>query len=351
MELLSQDMIDSLLSGASKKSEADSPLTDMEIDALGESVNISMGAAAKALSTMINLKVMITTPEVSIEDREEFEYKSMSPAVGVKIKYVEGLSGFNFFVMKQKDVKTIVDIMMGGMSDGDESEFSELYSSAISEIMNQMMGASSTSLATFFDMKINISTPECVIIEENVNPTDELARDSKIVVIKLRLKIGDIIDSEFINVMDVAFAKKLAANLINSKLSAGTKGQEPPEIREIRETQQAAQARPKSAAPAGNYPSAAFSDFDAPAPRGASQSNLDIIMDVPLEIIVQIGKTKRPVKEIIEFSQGSVIELEKQAGDPVDILVNGELIAKGDVVVIDDNFGVRITEILTAYKR
>ncbi len=349
MELLSQDMIDSLLSGAGNKSEAESPLTDMEIDALGESVNISMGAAAKALSTMINQKVMITTPVVSIEDREEFEYKSMSPAVGVKIKYVEGLSGLNFFVMKQKDVKTIVDIMMGGTPNDDDSEFSELHSSAISEIMNQMMGASSTSLATFFDMKINISTPECVMIEENVNPTNELAQDGKIVVIKLSLKIGEVIDSEFMNVMDVAFAKKLAANLINSKLSSGSKDEEDPRGQEVRETRAPTQEKPKSASPA--YPSAAFSDFDTPAQRGTSQSNLDIIMDVPLEIIVQIGKTKRPVKEIIEFSQGSVIELEKQAGDPVDILVNGELIARGDVVVIDDNFGVRITEILTAYKR
>lgn len=315
-------------------------LTDIETDALGELVNISMGAGAKVLSTMLNLNVMITTPQVTEIDSKEFVYKSMFPAVGVKIEYIEGLTGFNFFVMKQKDIRTIVDIMMGTQSDDNDSEFSELYISAISEVMNQMMGASSTALASFFDKKVNISTPECVIVEENTDTNDALALNGRIVVIKLQLKIGDIIDSEFVNVMPLEFAKAFAVNLLNIKLTNSP-------------TEKPEKEKAKSAAPAKEtkvekvFEHSLTSDFSKSVNRGAPEkSNLNIIMDVPLEVIVQIGKTNKPVKEIIEFTQGSIIELEKQAGDPVDIIVNGELIAKGDVVVIDDNFGVRITEIL-----
>ncbi len=343
-------MIDSLLEKRSAPQEnSQLRLTDIEIDALGESVNISMGAGAKVLSTMLNLKVIITTPRVEVLNSEEFEYKSMFPAVGVKIKYIEGLSGFNFFVMKQKDIRTIADIMMGGMSGGDDAEFGELYISAISEVMNQMMGGSSTALATFFNRKINISTPECVIVEENTDAKNALALSGKIVVIKLKLKIGDIIDSEFVNVMPLNFAKELAENLINTSLSPR---QEPSADNE--KTESVASEKRESPEPKREtkktervYEHNLTEDFSKPASRSVTEkSNLNIIMDVPLEVIVQIGKTSRPVKEIIEFTQGSVIELEKQAGDPVDIIVNGELIAKGDVVVIDDNFGVRITEIV-----
>lgn len=355
MELLTQQMIDSMLSGsAAPPKDAGHSLTEIEIDALGESVNISMGAAAKALSTMINLKVFITTPEVTIMNSEDFEYKSMFPAVGVKIRYVEGLSGFNFFVIKQEDVRKIVDIMMGSTSDGEDFQFTELYTSAISEIMNQMMGASATSLASFFDRKVNISTPECVIIEENADTKNALELSGQVVVIKLQMSIGEIINSVLVSVMDVDFAKNLAENLIKTKLPPEP---EPTKKEPPKAAAAASRAKPEPAAqpvasgkvaePKDDYPTVSFANFNPGGDRGSSiQPNLDIIMDVPLEIIVQIGKTKRPVKEIIDFAQGSVIELEKQAGDPVDILVNGELIAKGDVVVIDDNFGVRITQIL-----
>lgn len=343
MDLMTQQMIDDMLNGAGGGAD-DRQLTEMEIDALGESVNISMGAGAKALSSMLNLKVLITTPSVNVLNSEEFEYKSLFPAVGVKIEYIEGLSGFNFFVMKQEDVRTIVNIMMGGSMDGGDPEFGELYTSAISEVMNQMMGASSTSLAAFFDRQINISTPSTVIIEENSDTKKALILSGKIVVIKLKLKIGDIIDSELVNVMEVPFAKELAENLINTKLSemnpAPPKKEEPPK----KETPPPVNIKRNNERVSEHRFVPDFSDSDNVS--SGSKSNLDIIMDVPLDVVVQIGRTRKPIKEIIDYTQGSIIELEKQAGEPVDIIVNGELIAKGDVVVIDDNFGVRITEIV-----
>jgi flagellar motor switch protein FliN/FliY len=173
-----------------------------------------MGAAAKVLSTMLNMKVIISTPKVTVTSSESFEYKNLFPAVGVQIKYIQGLSGTNFFVMKQTDVRSIVDIMMGSAFDSG-NEFNELYTSAASEIMNQMMGASSTSLATFYNRKINISTPECFMLEENTDAKNSFSVSGEIVVIKMSLKIGEVIDSEFINIMPVGFAKELAENLIN----------------------------------------------------------------------------------------------------------------------------------------
>lgn len=360
MDHLSQDMIDSLInSGAASSQPSNNKLTDMEIDALGESVNISMGSAAKALSTILNTKVLITTPNVSVTSSEEFEYKSLFPAVGVQIKYIEGLSGFNFFVLKQDDVKKIVNIMMGNSNaQDDDSPFTEMHTSAASEIMNQMMGASSTSLAAFFDRKINISTPECVILNEDTDAKSALSLSGEIVVIKLRLTIGDVIDSEVINVMPIKFAKEIAENLINVQIPMQTKNADKAKTEPQKHIGNQNNAQPsaqrsnsnqgviKTGQLETNYSPAEFTKFNKNNESLGSQSNLNVIMDVPLEVTVQIGKAKKQVKEIIEFTQGSIIELEKQAGDPVDIMVNGELIARGDVVVIDDNFGVRITEIV-----
>jgi len=367
-------MIDSLLNGGSGGGDENmSVLSELETDAIGESVNISMGSGAKALSTMLNLKVLITTPKVEVQKASEFQYISMFPAMGVTIKYVEGLSGFNFFVMKRSDIKRIANIMMGLPVDDGGTELSEIDISAISEAMNQMMGASSTSLATFFNRKINISTPDCSLLNENDDAKNVLGISGNIVIVKLKLIIGDIIDSEFINIMPLEFAKELAENLINVQLPAHVNSKSDKKSAREEETdriidstvkeikQKAAPPPPPPSAPPApprqqtapapmqqTYKKVEFDDFDSPATNdGPMRSNLDLIMDVPLDVVVQIGKTRKLIKDIVALTQGSIIELEKQAGSSVDVVVNGEMIARGDVVVIDDNFGVRITEILS----
>lgn len=355
MEQLTQQMIDSMLDELEAGSQETEPsgndstgLNDLEIDALAESVNISMGAAAKALSSIFNARVVITTPAVEIRKQEEIEYKSLVPAVVVSIKYITGLNGVNVFVIKQSDVKKISAIMMGMPvpEEDDGAGLDEIQMSAISEVMNQMMGASSTALATFFNRRINISTPECTTLEPNDNAFNVGIEGEYSVVIKINLTIGDMFDGEFINIMPMRFAKDLAVNLINLQLpmyaqtAVGT--QQKPE-QKMPKGQRSETVMPKNE----NVPRVEFADFDSENQKNtAPTSNLDLIMDVPLEVIVQIGKAEKQLKDIIKLTQGSIIELEKQAGDPVDILVNGELIARGDVVVIDDNFGVRITEIV-----
>ncbi|MDD4698845.1 MAG: flagellar motor switch phosphatase FliY [Oscillospiraceae bacterium] len=359
MDHLSQDMTDNLINKKTDTSQENHiELNAMEIDSLGESVNISMGAAAKTLSTLLNVKVYITTPKVTVISSEKFEYISLFPAVGVQIKYIEGLSGFNFFVIKQDDVKKIVNIMTGNTSADNDDPFTEIHTSAIAEIMNQMMGSSSTALAAFFNRKINISTPECVLIDQNINAKSTLSLSGEIVVIKLKLTIGDMIDSELVNIMPIEFAKEIAENLINVQLPMQTKNvvgtdhenlktvTNQPDVKASSQTNISNQGVIKTGQQEPNISTVKFANLNANNENSATLSNLNVIMDVPLEVAVQIGKASKQVKEIIEFTQGSIIELEKQAGDPVDILVNGELIARGDVVVIDDNFGVRITEIV-----
>ncbi|NLK40292.1 MAG: flagellar motor switch phosphatase FliY [Clostridiales bacterium] len=351
MGQLTQQMKDDILTEKANKGNTELGLSELEIDALAESVNISMGAAAKALSSIFNLKVAISTPSVTIKNREEIGYKSMAPAMVVSIEYVEGLTGVNYFIIKQSDVKKIATIMMGQpIAEDDGTEPDELHISAISEVMNQMMGAASTALATFFNTKINISTPECRALVAN-DDSCNIGIQGDSVVITLKIAIGDIFDGEFINIMPMTFAKKLAENLINVQLPRQTnaawniheqsKKEEPKQ--KNRKEQRSETIMPKDK----KVSTVKFSDFDSDTQNTTvPASNLDLIMDVPLDIVVQIGKTQRLLKDIVKLTQGSIIELEKQAGDPVDILVNGEMIARGDVVVIDDNFGVRITEIV-----
>jgi len=370
---LSQAAIDELLSQRQDTPPQLPPFSSMETDAVGEIMNISMGAAATALSSMLNKQVLITTPRVQVLRVEDFLCESMVPAVGVEIRYTEGLAGSNIFIMKQGDIKVIVDILMGGDGTNVAGEFNEMHASAICEVMNQMMGSASTALASFFRRSINISPPTSYPIEANASVGGPFSEET-IVEIRFKLTVGDLIDSEMVSTMPISFAKELAGLALGFATEEEPAPpprpahREPPTREQERTAPAAGSAQPvapqaapppapapgmvyanPAKAPLASVHAINFSSFDED--EGSlnlpnAPANLNMILDVPLEISVEIGRTKRPVREILEFSQGSIIELEKLAGDPVDITVNGQLIAKGDVVVIDDNFGVRITEII-----
>ena len=351
---------------------AESNLDTMEIDTIGEILNISMGSAATALSTLLSRTVHITTPTVSVIKSTELELNQYDPAIGIEIEYIAGLSGTNLLVMKRKDIKVIVDLLIG-MDESDDAALDEMQISAVSEIMNQMMGASATALSNFLGKVINISTPKQFDIghklEEMSNP-----QYTMLVSVKFMLEVEDLLHSEFVTIMDVAFTKKLVRNALNfdgSQESPALEEQNDPAplpvqhpitqtvSQPIQETLLAPEAKAKRedtkpnkkpAPVAINVKPVRLQSFDdeSPAPEnGEEADNFQLIMGVPLDITVEIGRTKMPVKNILEVRQGSIIELDRQAGDPVDVIVNGQLIAKGDVVIVDDNFGVRITEILS----
>jgi flagellar motor switch protein FliN/FliY len=385
-DMLSQAEIDALLNGNSNTSAADSfgdgdVLSSQEIDALGEIGNISMGTSATTLFTLLGQKVLITTPTVSVTTLEQMAGDYTLPYVAVKVEYTAGLTGMNLLILKEDDVKIIADLMMGGDGTNTSGELSDLHLSAISEAMNQMIGSSSTSMSSMFDKRIDISPPKAFTIKfDSDNPLAEFGASDKIVKIAFKMVIGNLIDSEIMQLLPIDFAKNLVDNLLNVEIQGANNNPEP-----AKQPQQP-QSQPQSQSQQPQYPSqqyavpgqqqmgysmnmeqnnhrefprntnpinvqpAQFQSFDD-SRLVLEKKNIGMIMDVPLQVTVELGRTHKLIRDILEFGPGSVIELDKLAGEPVDILVNGKVIAKGEVVVIDESFGVRITDIIHPSKR
>ncbi|OIK15291.1 flagellar motor switch phosphatase FliY [Bacillus sp. MUM 13] len=412
-EMLSQDEIDALLRGTDDISETAAPnvedfLTSMEQDALGEVGNISFGSSATALSTLLNQKVEITTPSVTLIERNRISEEFPQPYVAIQVNYTEGFSGVNLLVIKQSDAAIIADLMLGGNGIEPADLLGEIQLSAVQEAFNQMMGSAATSMSTIFSKKVDISPPTIDILnieegkgEETIPQEDYLAK------ISFRLKVGELIDSSIMQLLPLHFAKSLVDQLLNPQSDEAFVSNGSPaghEQNHAKETQQApsvsshteavdesrisnehqqsyngndhayggyTQQHTQASAPVHQNPGtpqhlgssyqdtnqkvnvqpASFSEFQPYPLQETETKNLNMLLDIPLQVTVELGRTNRSVKEILELSSGSIIELDKLAGEPVDILVNSRLIAKGEVVVIDENFGVRVTDIVSQSDR
>lgn len=377
-----------------------------EIDAVGEILNISMGSAATAVSELLNAKTWITTPQVNVVKVGDLNYDNLEPAICVKIVYVQGINGLNMMVLKQNDVQLILNQLLGNPLVIDPNfEFDELNISAVSEIMNQMMGASATALSDLLGITVDISVPTPYIIEQTkFGDLCEMPLDATVVAVTFKLTVDGVMESEFMSVLSLDLAKTLSSKMMekfqmpedepeeksapsapspapapaqSQSQPAPSPAQTAPQMPaqdmqmpppDMQQQQMMYQMPPQGyPQPGYGYPNqyAAYGAYPMPAPPVNVQNaqlhqfdamdfgipadqkdNLKLLMGVPLEISVEIGTAKRKVKDILEFTQGTIIELERQAGAPVDVVVNGNLIARGDVVVIDDNFAVRITEIV-----
>lgn len=351
----------------------------MDVDTIGEILNISLGSSATTVSTLLDRRVNITTPKVQVMRANEFHFESLEPAVAVEINYVSGLDGKNIMILKESDVKVIVGLLL--QTDYSEQEFvlDEMSLGAICEVMNQMMGASSTALSQLLNRPINISPPSSFQIENSQQFKSKYFRDEDpLVAVHFSLMIGDLVNSEFISLMSVELSKELISTF-GFTGDAMAEEEPPVEVAPAPPTPQPAApaprpAAPVPAAPAPNTPrpapqparpaprqsvvapapqsnyevkNASYVSFDSDEPvlSGDQNNNLSMIMSVPLQITVEIGHTTKKIKEILDFTTGTIVELDKQAGSQVDVFVNGRQIAKGDVVVVDDYYGVRITEI------
>lgn len=422
----------------------------LEIDAVGEILNISLGASATAVSTMLNTRVDITTPVVNVVRKDEFKMDRVEPAIGVEITYISGLEGSNVMLLKRHDVRVIVEMLMGIPMTDEEFELNEMNISAVCEVMNQMMGASSTALSEFLGKVVNISTPVSFEVENEQSFIDKYFSDDDYrVVVRFELKIADRLESEFFNVMPISLAKslvkgflpedaildpadtkeakeavpkeeetvqatggkqKLSQEEIESLLNAEGSSQAMFEsgdtdtadqmnmqaqdmaqnmaqnmspnmaqnmmsnmaqpimqgtpdasmmqmqmqmmqqmMQQMQQMQQQQEEKQKAAEPKLiNVQPIARQDLkqdNGMILQEEQEENMELIMSVPLEISVEIGRTKKLVKDILDFTKGSLVVLDKLAGEQVDLFVNGQCIAKGDVVVVEDNFGIRITEI------
>lgn len=362
--------------------------SDMERDVIGEVMNISLGSSATSLSTLLGKRVEITVPKVKVIDAGNFNFEEFEPAIGVEIKYVEGLDGINLMILKKFDAKAIVEILMGQDIPDEEFQMDEITTSALCEVMNQMMGSSATALADFLGKTINISTPKAYEIEDETTFKSKYFQPGEVIVtVSFDLNIEGSVQSEFINVMTLDLSREIVSMFLkgtgmfleenevvdtkekvsqesidyiingngnenkkeinNSQIKQEVYKEYEDEVPVKRQKPQLKQ-RIKEQIPVSVKPMEYenFDDYEEEEIHGEQLKNLELIKSVPLEISVEIGKTKKLIKEILEFAQGTIIELDKQAGALVDIVVNGQLIAKGEVVVVNDNFGVRVVEIL-----
>ncbi|MEK4648269.1 flagellar motor switch phosphatase FliY [Exiguobacterium sp. FSL W8-0210] len=373
-DMLSQDEIDALLRGTPSNdepqdSDAEEILDDMEIDALGEVGNISLGNSATALSALLNQKVEITTPHVRMISMEELRSRYPIPHVALRVGYTEGFKGENVLILTQRDASVIANLMMGGDGVIDESlEMDPIALSAVQEAMNQMMGAAATSMSTVFSMRIDISPPAVEIFDfsQDKSIVDSFSLWENMVIIEFDLKIGTMIDSKIVQLAPLDFSKQLIQKLFSASTTQQAEPA-PQATAQAQPEQPQPQAQPTPApAPAMEQRTVVPPPEPKATPVGVSPvqfsqlgemevegtpGNIGMLYDVPLNVTVELGRTRRSVRDILELTQGSVIELDKLAGEPVDVLVNNTLIATGEVVVIEENFGVRITEIVNTKER
>ena len=418
--ILSQEEISALLNDTgSENATQNTSLTDNEKDAIGEIANISMGTAATTLFSLVNRKVEISTPVVSLATWDDIVEAYERPCVFIRIAYTVGLDGNNLLILKENDVKIITDLMMGGDGTNTDGELGELHLSAICEAMNQMMGSAATSLSSMLNKTIDISPPHADLIDlqENVDEgtIDEFLKNP-FVKISFKMEIGDLVNSTIMQLYPISFAKEMCEGVMHNMnlgqdgskkqpateeaASSTTSGQN---VKSVQQTSQNPQTQAKNSQQMntqsmmggqmmngqpmvgnqmmngqsmmggqmmngqqimggqpmmGGYPTeqpvnvqpAQFSAFSGGTVGGYPAENIGLIMDVPLEVTVELGRTQKSISDILDFGPGKIIELNKIAGEPIDVLVNGKYVAKGEVVVIEESFGVRITEIVNAGK-
>ncbi|MFW6270419.1 MAG: flagellar motor switch phosphatase FliY [Bacillota bacterium] len=399
-EVLSQEEIDALMNNKTESTE-EGVLSEKDKDILGEIGNISMGSAATALYNLLDREVNITTPEVEVINFGQLSEDYERPCVMVKVNYIEGIEGFNILIIDENDARVIADLMMGGDGTNQELELDEIHLSAVGEAMNQMMGSSATAMSSIINEIVNISPPEPEYLELDEvveNEPDYFDGEETVVSVSFQLKIGDLIDSSFKQILPIDFTRQLIKRLSGSESgltakdedSTATEKEQVSEsgkdevgssvkdenISETKSSQSSeTSSRAETAATSLNQKkqtsinketrsdsnknvqkeevgvkAAQFPNFDQNSEQ-AQPKNMELIKDVPLEVTVRLGKTKMTIKDILDLGEGSIIELDKLAGEPVDLLVNGKLIAKGEVVVIDENFGFRVKDIVNPLDR
>ncbi len=380
--VLSQEEISALLSddAGATSGEGNDLLTPDEIDAIGEISNISMGTAATTLFSLVNRKVEISTPVVTFATWDDIVEEYERPCVFIRISYTTGLDGSNLLVLREQDVKIITDLMMGGDGTNTEDPLGEIHLSAICEAMNQMMGSSATSLSSMLNKMIDISPPSANLVDlkDTVDgrEIDEFL-GGQFVKVSFLMEIGDLVSSTIMQLYPASFAKEMCAGVADtmeadsSAVAAGTQAEQQPQQPEPQMQPQMQQQMPMQPQMQQQMPMqpqmqqqmpmmgmpmyqqqpvnaqpVQFQAFAGDFNPITQQENMGLIMDVPLDVTVELGRTSKSIQDILEFAPGTIIELNKIAGEPIDVLVNGKYVAKGEVVVLEESFGVRITEII-----
>lgn len=325
-----------------------------EVDALGEIGNICMGTSATTMYALLGRRVNITTPSVGLYKSENVLTAFRSPFLAISVEFTEGVFGKNLLIIKDYDAAVITDLLMGGEGqvERDNVVLNEIHLSAMSEVMNQMIASAATAMANMISREVNISPPEV----QRATPEDDVSSllDGAPLVVKISfdMEIEGLLKSKLMQLMTLDMARMMIKKLMPTEAPTT----EPPRRAPEPAASAPAPAASKPAPPlqaetkrVQTVKAATYQSFDEPASSSAAEAshvNYDLINDIPLQVTVELGKAKKNLNEVLNLGVGSIIVLDKLAGELVDVIVNGKRIAKGEVVVIDDNYGVRITEII-----
>lgn len=368
-EVLSQEEVDILLNGTIKKSPDN--FGEEEKDLLGEIGNICMGSAATTLSTLIKQPVSITTPKVECTTLNKLKNSFDIPNVSIEVRFCEGIDGANLLLLNVHDAVIIADLMMGGEGKKDGNGLSEIELSAVSEAMNQMIGTAATSMSSMFNKVVNITPPQSSLWHDKTEKlSNYIDEDEEVVEVAFRIIVGSLIDSqimlllpiktadEIVDAMDANY--KASADKANQEEEAGH-GRKDSQIGEPEQAKRDNQAiEPSHRIAAGtdykaerevSVQKARFMPLEKEQDMDVKSRNIDLIMDVPVEVSAILGRTKKNIGQILELGTGSLIELDNNLEEPVEVLVNGKLVAKGEIVVVNENFGVRINSIISNVDR
>ncbi|NMA61330.1 MAG: flagellar motor switch phosphatase FliY [Firmicutes bacterium] len=355
--LMTQEELDALLNehAQSQENKNDPPqslniddyLTSLEQDILGEIGNISMGSAATALSTLVNRKVRITVPSIYMSTPQVVTESYPVPCIIVNVEYRAGLSGSNLLVIRERDALVIGNLMMGGDGTDLPETVDELYLSAVTEAMNMMMGSAATAMSDLFGRFIDISPPSTDRRDLSQDTlTDGIPQQDPVVTIAFRIEIENLVDSTILQIVETDFAKEMAKSLLPPE--------EEPYLTEkqvVDEPISATWTDLRKQKPADPVPPTPVSQDSTPAGPDLGNLNVDLIRGIPVQVRAILGRTRMSIDNILRLGPGHIMELESLHGEPIELFANDTLIAKGEVVVVGEQFGVRITEIATQKDR
>jgi len=347
-EKLSPDEIKGLLvqKGTEENKMTDNLLSKVEKEALTEVLNVSLASSSGVLSLLFSEQVCVMTSELTIKQKDDVLTTILSPFIVVLGEYTGAINGLQILSINNSDVQFITKTVDASI----ESDDSKKQFQVLQDVVHQMFASVSKSMATLLDQEVSHSLSGIDMIENHLDfPVAKFTEEQWFVEIVVQVKIGSQKNVDFHLCIPVRLAKQIVGILTDSMDEEYSEETQDMPFQSF--DQSNTTNKTKDLNSSANIKTVQFSSFDETAATDSQPNNLNMLLDIPLQVTVELGRTKRLVKEILEVSQGSIIELDKLAGEPVDILINNKLIAVGEVVVIDENFGVRVTDILSTADR
>lgn len=361
---LSQEQINAILEGTGTYEES---ATGNSLDSFFHALTQKgMTAGSQAVSQALGKSVVLSNPEVSTLSSEQLIKETAPHQVMIKTGYNVGQSYPLLYLIKDYDVAVIFDILMGKDGRNPDLEIGDLQISAIGEVMNQLIGAAATAISGELSTKLAMQPPASESLNLEQSPLPQ-PYEGQLLTIRYQLTIEGVIDSEIFEIWPLreaqAFHEQFTAppappapEPTASTVPVNPAAPAPPPHMPDTSSQGAYAAAPaphyappqqqQPQGPAQPIQQVQFAPLNAPPQAPQAAGGLDRILDIPLKVTVELGSSRLKVKNVLELTKGSVVELDKLSGEPVDLLVNGRLMARGEVVVINENFGVRISEIL-----